>query len=180
MKPLTINDIQKDKKYVCVIAKQRRSCFDRTSADKEVREVLGLLKYSYYETKGYFPHGVIANHYASGDVVIPVVSGAHLLEHKDTILWDRCFIIGTEEIFKSITDFCFNNKEMKAEEQRHSESWDKKVMEVAFEKGDMASIDGTLPRAIANDLKRRNEWNRHSIARTKWDEYLQLQKKKAA
>jgi hypothetical protein len=180
MKPLTIKDVHKDKQYVCVIEKQQRSCFNKRRADLDVQEVLGSKKYTYYKTKGYFPYEIIAHHYVSGEVVIPVVSGAYLLEHKETILWDRCFIISTEETFRTISDFIFKSKEMKEEDQRHNDSWDKKVMEVAFEKGDMATIDGTLPRAIANDLKDKNKWNRYRIARTKWDEYLRLQNKKAA
>ena len=69
---------------------------------------------------------------------------------------------------------------MKAEEKRYYDSWDKKCMEVAFQKGDMAKIDGSLPREIANGLKYDNRWNRYRIACKKWDEYLQLQKRKAA
>ena len=95
-------------------------------------------------------------------------------------MWDRCFIIGTEQTFKSISDFIFKSDEMKAEQKRFKESWDKKVMEVAFKEGDMASIDGRLPRAIANDLKYDNTFNRYRIACKKWEEYLQLQKRKAA
>jgi hypothetical protein len=183
MESLSIKNVVKNKKYVCVIAKQKRSCFDKRSRDVDVNEVLGAAfgrAYFFFKTEGNFPHSIIASHYTRNDVVLPTVSGEYLLEHEKTILWDRCFIIGTEETFKSISEFIFESKEMRAEEKRHNESWDKKVMEVAFKNGNLASINGRLPTPIANDLKRENKWNRYRIAVKKWDEYLQLQKRKVA
>jgi hypothetical protein len=189
MQSLSIKDVAKDKQllqqqqYVCVIAKQKRSCFNKRTAHVDVKEVLGDafgVLYNSYKTKGNFPYQIIANHYTRADVVLPVVSGEYLLKHKKTILWDRCFIIGTEQTFNLISDFIFKSEEMKAEEKRYNDSWDKKCMEVAFQKGDMAKIDGRLPREIANGLKYVNRLNRYRIAKKKWEEYLQLQKRKAA